>query len=83
MIKLLMALGISRNEAADYANACGPEMPHSWMGYLITVDLKMGGTLCSLLKASAPRWRAVRPRFRVESLPGVPSQILSVRFDYE
>ena len=36
MIKLLMAAGIPRNEAAVYANACGPQMSHSLLYLLVT-----------------------------------------------
>lgn len=34
-IKLLMASGVPRNEAVVYADACGPELPHNVMGFVV------------------------------------------------
>ena len=33
--KLLMSIGVSRNEATVYADACGADMPHNMMGFLV------------------------------------------------
>lgn len=33
--KLLMSIGVSRNEATVFADACGPDMPHKLMGFLV------------------------------------------------
>lgn len=34
-IKLLMACGVPRNEAAVYADACGGQMPHRHMMFFV------------------------------------------------
>jgi hypothetical protein len=81
MIKLLMALGISRNEAADCANACGPKMSHSLMGFLVAVDQNRGGPLLSLLTASDVSIANCSTEVVIK--PDSPSDYISVRFDYE
>ena len=33
--KLLMSIGVSRNEATVFADACGPDIPHIVMGFFV------------------------------------------------
>jgi hypothetical protein len=49
-----MGQGISRNDATVCANACGPEMPHDLMGFLVITDQLMYGSLLYLLTAFTP-----------------------------
>ena len=39
--KLLMSSGVSRNEATVYADACGRDMPHNMMGFVVMTQPAM------------------------------------------
>lgn len=48
-IKLLMSIGVSRNEATVYADACGPDMPHNMMGFLVETQPSLRSIVRSAL----------------------------------
>lgn len=50
MIKLLMSHGVPRNEAVVYADACGPEMPHSLMAFAVVVQPELRECVRPLLQ---------------------------------